>query len=134
MAKSATNTSEHAPVVATLKLSAASTQSDGYTIQRKPKWDKCDVQAYKDCISDQLKPFDSFYFGNSKELDILYLLGHFNAVLKLAIEQGISNYKPSTKFKNKRHRPWAEEIYKAIKRCRMEWWEWKKACRLSPGS
>ena len=25
------------------------------------------------------------------------------------------------------NRPWTEEIYNAIKRCRMEWWEWKKA-------
>ena len=38
--KTATNTSDHVPVIATLRLTAAYTQTDSYTLQCKPKWDK----------------------------------------------------------------------------------------------
>ena len=124
--KTAANTSDHVPVIATLKIEASYTQIDSYTIQCKPKWDKCDTQIYEDCISGCLRPFDSFLLGNTSELDILQPLSHFNAVLKLATECSIPNHRPTAKFKKKRHRPWTEKIFNAIKRCRLEWFEWKK--------
>ena len=43
--------------------------------------------------------FDSFYIGSSSELDILYLLGNLNAVLKLATEDNISNFKLDVRLK-----------------------------------
>ena len=50
--KRASNTSDHVKVIATLELVATYTQMDSYTIQCKPKWDKCDQQMYEDCISE----------------------------------------------------------------------------------
>ena len=123
--KTATNTSDHVPVMA--RLTAACTQTDSYFLKCKPQWDKCDKQTYMDCICEWLRPFDSFHISNSEELDILYPLSYLNAVLKLATEQSIPNHKPSTKFKNKRHRPWTEQIHNAVKKCGLEWWEWRKA-------
>ena len=85
--KTASNTSDHAPVIATLKIEAAYTPIDSYTIQCKPKWDKCDTQIYKDCISDRLRPLiDSFLLGNTSELDILQPLSHFNAELNIVFQ------------------------------------------------
>ena len=84
VSKTASNTSDHLPVITTLGVASKYTQTRSYTIQCKPKWDKCDRQMYADCISEWLRPFDSFYLRNSSEMDILYPLSHFNAVLKLA--------------------------------------------------
>ena len=74
-----------------------------------------------------MKSFDSFYLGNSSDLDILYQLGHLNAVLKLATEDSIPNFKPEVRLKLQRYRPWSEKIHEAVKYCRLTWWEWKKA-------
>ena len=38
----------------------------------------------------------------------------------------VAHYRPTAKFKKKRHRPWTEKIFNALKRCRLEWFEWKK--------
>ena len=59
-------------------------------------------------------------------MDILYPLGHLNAVLKLATEDSIPNFKPEVTIKPRRHRPWSEKIHEAIKVCRLRWWEWKQ--------
>ena len=74
-----------------------------------------------------LRSFDSFYLGNSSDLDILYPIGHLNAVLKLATEDSIPNFKPEVRLKLQRYRPWLEKIHEAVKYCRLTWWEWKKA-------
>ena len=77
-------------------------------------------------ISEWLRPFDSFYISNSKELDILYPLSHLNAVLKSATEVSIPNHKSPIKFKDRKHRPWSERIHDVVRRTLLEWWEWRK--------
>ena len=74
-----------------------------------------------------MKSFDSFYLGNSSDLDILYPIGHLNAVSKLATEDSILNFKPEVRLKLQRYRPWSEKIHEAVKYYRLTWWEWKKA-------
>ena len=120
------NTSDHVPVIAELQLPVSCQDKGNTVIKCKPKWDKCDKQEYKNYVSQSLRPFDSFHISNSSELDILYPIGHLNAVLKTAAEASIPNYKPEIKLKKKRARPWSKEIQEAVKNCRLVWWEWKK--------
>lgn len=123
----ALNTSDHVPVSAVLRLAPKLVEPEKVVIQCKPRWDRCDQENFVKSVSDWLKPFDSFHISNSKELDILYPLGHLCAVLKLATDVSIPNHKNSAKLKNRKHRPWSEKIHEAIKRSRLEWWEWRKA-------
>ena len=78
------NTSDHVPVIAELQLPVSYQDKGNTVIKCKPKWDKCDKQEYKNYVSQSLRPFDSFHISNSSELDILYPIGHLNAVLKTA--------------------------------------------------
>ncbi|MEW8545672.1 MAG: reverse transcriptase family protein [Candidatus Thiodiazotropha sp.] len=112
---------------AVLRLAPKLVEPEKVVIQCKPRWDRCDQENFVKSVSDWLKPFDSFHISNSKELDILYPLGHLCAVLKLATDVSIPNHKNSAKLKNRKHRPWSEKIHEAIKRSRLEWWEWRKA-------
>ena len=123
----ALNTSDHVPVIMQLELPVCSVQCENIMTKRKPNWDRCDKQNYQIFIENSLRSFDSFHIGNSSELDILYPLGHLNAVFKLATEDSIPNFKPEVRLKQPRHRPWSEKIHEAIKTCRLTWWEWKKA-------
>ena len=119
----ALNTSDHVPVIMQLELPVCSIQCENIMTKRKPNWDKCDKQNYQIFIENSLRSFDSFHIGNSSELDILYALGHLNAVLKLATEYSIPNFKPEVKLKQPRHRPWSEKIQETIKTCCLTWWE-----------
>ena len=118
------NTSDHVPVIAELQLPVSCQDKGNTVIKCKPKWDKCDKQEYKNYVSQSLRPnhvsqslrpFDSFHISNSSELDILYPIGHLNAVPKTAAEASIPNYKPEIKLKKKRARPWSKEIQEAVK-------------------
>ena len=120
--RDAQNTSDHAPVTAILRLALQSFKPEVTIVSRKPKLGKCDKQMYR-----QLKYFDSIYIRNSSKLNILYPLGHLNAVLKVATMESIPNYKPETKLKQMKFRPWTEKIYTAAKQSKLKWWEWKKA-------
>ena len=117
----ALNTSDHVPVIMQLELPVCSIQCENIMTKRKPNWDKCDKQNYQMFILNSLRSFDSFHIGNSSELDILYPLGHLNAVLKLATEDSIPNFKPEVRLKQPRHRPWSEKIHEANKTCRLTW-------------
>ena len=110
-----------------LRFALQSSKPEVTIVPRKPNWDKCDKQMYRQSIANQLKSFDSVYIRNSSELDILYPLGHFNAVLKVATMESIPNYKQETRLKQLKFRPWTEKIYTAAKQSKLKWWEWKKA-------
>ena len=122
------NTSDHVPVFAFLNLDAKQKVVDGNrTIQCKPRWEKCDRQVYECFVEENLKTKLLLHPGTSVEQDILYPLAHLNTILRLATEQSIPNYKPEIKAKKKRQRPWTEQIHQAVKKCRLTWWEWRKA-------
>ena len=123
----ALNTSDHVPVVMQMELPVGTEKNENVIIKCKPNWDKCDKQNYQLFIKKNLKSFDSFYLGNSSDLDILYPIEHLNAVSKLATEDSILNFKPEVRLKLQRYRPWSEKIHEAVKYYGLTWWEWKKA-------
>ena len=122
------NTSDHVPVYAILDLEIARKEVDGNsTIRCKPRWDKCDRGAYQNFVEENLNLCLQLHPGMSAEQDILYPLAHLNTILRLATQQSIPNFKPEIKAKKKRQRPWTEQIHQAVKKCRLNWWEWRKA-------
>ena len=113
--KTALNTSDHIPVCEVLKIATSDTKQVRYSVQCKPKWEKCDSLLYKKSVSHLLKPFDSFFICTNSELEILYPLCHLNAVLKVATMKSIPKYKPIIELKNRKKRPWTEKINDAVK-------------------
>ena len=68
----ALNTSDQVPVVMQMELTVGYGKNENVIMKCKPNWDKCDKQNYQLFIKKNITPFDSFYFGNSSDLDILY--------------------------------------------------------------
>ena len=125
--RNAANTSDHVPVVAVLNLETTQTGSTEQKIKCKPKWDKCDAVVYKQSVQEYLRPFPTFRISLSSELDILYPLGHLNTVLKMATADSIPKHRSEIRARELKQRPWSEKMYRAVRDCRLKWWEWRKA-------
>ena len=123
----ALNTSDHVPVYAISKVEVRQKTPGDLMMRCKPKWEKCDRLGYKTFISKHLQSFRSYKFEGSAEFDILHPLSHLVSVLHLATKDSIPSYKAEVKLKMKKLRPWSEQIFEAVKRSRLAWWEWKKA-------
>ncbi|MEW8544220.1 MAG: reverse transcriptase family protein, partial [Candidatus Thiodiazotropha sp.] len=127
MSKDAENTSDHVPVVASLNIETEQVHVSNQKIKCKPKWDKCDIAIYKQTVRENLHPFSTFQLKSNSEIDILQPLGHLNSVLKMATVESIPKHKSEVQIKKLKHRPWSEDIFQAVRNCRLKWWEWRKA-------
>ena len=61
------NPSDHIPVQAVLDLDVEKKTIPERWIRCKPKWDKCDKQAFGESVKTHLQPFSSFKMTKSSE-------------------------------------------------------------------
>ena len=116
--------SDHLPVIAELSIPTTKAPTKQVTLTLKPKWERCNKNAYLMCIRSSLKRFPE---ETETEFDFMCSIGHLSSVLKRAAERSIPNFKTECKIRQTKIKVWNEKIHQAVKRSRHIWWEWKKA-------